>query len=154
MKHPEIKLSQLLGIKTPHAYTLHAASWNGKEHPLVAYLRDPAAWRTEDPWRGERDACSRHYITSLIDLYPEPDTWLFVGIYEVVQPNSSSTDTITDSSCESSECAHYIPYSGRLKITLPRPPRGRIFPLEQYLDDMHVAAILPAPYTGQPGNRR
>ena len=139
MKHPVIKLAQLLNIENPHVYTLYVARWNGRDQPLDVYVRDAAEWQNWNRYRGDRDEFFRDYILSIIDFYPEPDTWLFGGIYKVEKRNTTGNT----SSYEITECTEYTPYIGRLKITLPRPPRGRDFYLENYLDDMHVAAILP-----------
>lgn len=142
MEHPVIKIAQLLNIENPHVYKLHAARWNGTEQPLDVYVRDAAEWQNWNRYRGERDEFSRDYILSIIDFYLEPDTWLFGGIYKVVQRTNKNYDF----SYGITECTEYTPYVGRLKIALPRPPRGRSFYLENFLDDMHVAEILPKCY--------
>lgn len=46
------------------------------------------------------------------------------------------------------ELPAFAPFVGRLKIGLPKPPRGRSFRLERYLKEMAVVEVLREPYCG------
>lgn len=141
----EIKLSEIIKIENIHKYKFHAARWNGYDQPLDVYVRDTNEWFHWNTWRNTKDEFSRDYIFSLIDFYPETDTWLFGGIYKVL----SRSDVQKNHSYEIEEIKEYSPFIGRLKIHLPKPPRGRAFYLENYYENMMVSEILKEPYTGE-----
>src|SRR5215203_6808719 len=79
-----IHLSSVLQISNPKAYKAHLASWNGKDQPLDVFVRDRKEWDLWNTWRSGKDEFNRKYILSLIHFYPEPDIWLFGGIYKVL----------------------------------------------------------------------
>jgi len=141
----EIKLSNIIKIENIHEYKFHAARWNGYDQPLDVYVRDTKEWFNWNTWRNVKNEFSRDYIFSLIDFYHETDTWLFGGIYKVL----SRSDVQKDYSYKVEEIKKYSPFIGRLKIHLPKPPRGRAFYLENYYENMMVSEILKEPYTGE-----
>ncbi len=81
----------------------------------------------------------------MINFYPEKDTWLFGGIYEVVDKKEVNKSH----SYKIKEVEKYADYVGRLKIKLEKPSRGRAFKLENHLDKMMVSEILKQPYSGE-----
>ncbi|EAR61911.1 GIY-YIG nuclease family protein [Neptuniibacter caesariensis] len=141
----DIPLSNIIHIDDPSKYKFHAARWNGGDQPLDVYVRDKGEWFQWNTWRSSKDEFSRQYIFSLIDFYPESDTWLFGGIYRVLHRG----DVAHDHSYEIEELPEFSPYVGRLKIKLPKPSRGRAFYLENHLENMMVSEILKQPYSGE-----
>jgi len=139
----EIPITQIFKIDDPTKYKFHAARWNGDEQPLDVYVRDKNEWFHWNTWRNNKDEFSRQYIFSLIDFYPETDTWLFGGIYEVLKRGIPKSH-----SYEIKEIVEYSTYVGRLKVKLTKPSRGRAFLLEKHLDKMKIAEILKEPYSG------
>lgn len=140
-----ILLPQVYSIEQPRDYKLHLACWNGSDQPLDLFVRDRAEWNNWNRWRGQRDDFSRKFIFALMDFYPEKDTWLFGGEYEVLSRkpinNSHSYDVeLVDRSC---------PFVGRLKISLKRPGRLRAINLEKHYGNLVLSEILPAPYSGE-----
>lgn len=141
----DIPVSKLIDINNPGEFKFHAARWNGESRPLDVYVRDKKEWFGWNTWRNDKDEFSRRYIFSLIDFYPENNTWLFGGIYEVVKRNNVPQSH----SYEIKELTDYSAYVGRLKIKLEKPSRGRAFYLEHHFDNMMVSEILKQPYSGE-----
>jgi hypothetical protein len=140
----EIKITDIICIEEPEKYKFHAARWNGQDQPLDVYVRDTNEWLYWNRWRSNKNVFSREYIFSLIDFYPEKDTWLFGGIFKVLKRNNISQDF----SYEIEEIDKYNPYVGRLKVKLQKPPRCRAFYLENHIEDMYVSEILKETYSG------
>lgn len=140
----KIPLQRLLNIEEPKLYKFHCARWNGEHQPLDVYVNDKEDWFLWNTWRSTKNEFTRKYIFSLIDFYPENNTWLFGGIYEVVdRPNIPNSH-----SYKIRELKEYSIYVGRLKVHLPKPSRGRAFYLERYIDQMMVSEILKEEYSG------
>ena len=140
-----IKVNDLFRIEDPRQYKLHAARWNGKEQPLEVFVRSREEWLNWNRWRNKKDEFNRRYIFSLIDYYHGNDTWLFGGIFEVVD---RGTD-VYNYSYKIEEIQDYNPYVGRLKVGLKKPSRGKAFRLEKHLGDMVVSEVLQLPYSGE-----
>lgn len=143
----EIKVTDIISIEEPEKHKFHAARWNGQDQPLDVYVRDKNEWYNWNRFRSNKDEVefSRDYIFSLIDFYPETDTWLFGGIYKVLKRNNIDHDF----SYEIEELDEYKAYVGRMKVKLKKPPRGRAFKLENYIKDMYVSEILKEKYSGE-----
>jgi len=139
-----IAVTDLIKIDDPKKFKFHAARWNGYNQPLDVYVRDKSEWFQWNTWRNNKDELSRQYVFSLIDFYPENDIWLFGGIYEITKRNNVANSH----SYEIKELTEYSPYIGRLKISLPKPSRGRAFYLEHHIENMYVSEILKEPYSG------
>ncbi len=140
-----ISITKIIRIDDPRKFKLHAARWNGKDHPLEVFVRDKKEWLAWNTWRNRKDEFSRRYIFSLIDFYHEKNMWLFGGIYEVVNRHN-----IPDShGYEIKEMDDFSGYVGRLKIKLEKPSRGRAFYLENHIDKMKVSEILKQSYSGE-----
>ena len=86
----DIKVENLLIIDDVRKYKIHFAVWNRVEQPLDVFVRDREEWKGWNSWRGNRDDYSREYIFSLIRYYPQPDKWLFGGIFKVVERKQDS----------------------------------------------------------------
>jgi len=138
----DIKVENLLNIDNVRKYKIHFAVWNSVEQPLDVFVRDREEWKGWNSWRGNRDDYSREYIFSLIRYYPQPDKWLFGGIFKVVERKQDSYVVNLDDK--------YKEYVGRLLIHYPGPRvRGRAFYLENHYSSLLVSQILDKPYSGE-----
>jgi hypothetical protein len=140
-----IFLHDLITINTPQDYKLHLASWNGHQHPLDVFVQDKERWEGWNTWRGEKNDFNRKYIFSLIDSYQEKHTWLFGGVYEVLERGvakgaQSYSVALTD---------QYKDMIGRLKVHFVRPGRTRALKFENHLDSFSVAELLKSEYSGE-----
>ena len=108
---------------------------------MDVFVRDRSEWDGWNAWRGAKDDFNRTYIFSLIDFYPEPDHWLFGGIYKVVErpSNRYRIKRVPDQEA----------LVGRLKVRFKRPSRTRSVKLEKYYSHMVVSELLAEPYTGE-----
>jgi len=141
----EIPITKIIKIDSINKFKLHAARWNGEYQPLDVYVRDKNEWFGWNTWRNNKNEFSRDFVFSLIDFYPEKDTWLFGGIYEILKRNNIPNSH----SYEIKELNEYSPYVGRLKIKLEKPSRGRAFYLENHIEKMKVSEILKEQYSGE-----
>lgn len=140
-----LRLESLLEITEPKGYKVHLASWNGENQPLDVFVRDRKEWDKWNSWRSTKDEFNRPYILSLIDFHPDPGTWLFGGIYEVLaRSGENHSHSYTVEAVQEHESL-----VGRLKIGFARPGRIRSIKLENYLDRMSVLEFLREPYTGE-----
>jgi hypothetical protein len=140
-----LPLSSLLPIANPKDYKVHLACWNGENQPLDVFVRDREEWNQWNTWRTGTDQFNRPGILALIDFYPEPDIWLFGGVYKVLlrAPVNHSH------SYKVEEGADYAELVGRLKIRFTRPGRNRAVKLENYFEQMIVSELLKEPYAGE-----
>ena len=100
-------------------YKLHFAK-NSGERPLDVFMysftNGTDDWEKWNRWSNGKDDFNRKYIFSLIQYHPENDTWLFGGIWEVV-------DKIQPFPREAGYhykvqlCDKYKKFIGRLKIS-------------------------------------
>lgn len=140
-----MKLSRLVELEDPTKYKMHLASWNGESRPLDVFVRDKAEWSLWNSWRSSKDDFNRKFILSLVEFYPDPGTWLFGGIYEVLSRGSvdhshSYTVALTKQGEE---------LIGRLKIRFSRSGRAKAIRLENYIEDLIVDELFKSGYTGQ-----
>jgi hypothetical protein len=139
-----VKLDSILPIANPQEYKLHLACWNGADNPLDVFVRSREEWERWNTWRGQKDEFNRNYILSLIAFYPDPDIWLFGGIYKVLTRGANNAHSYRVALDKNSQ-----EFVGRLKVSLKRPARAKAFRLENYYKDIIVAEILREPYTGE-----
>jgi len=141
----DIQLSHILPLAHPEEFKLHLASWNGSDQPLDVFVRSRVSWDGWNRWRGKRNDFNRKFIFSLIDFYPEKDTWLFGGAYRV-----ASRKKVTNGlGYEIESLKESEPFIGRLKISLKRPSRIRALYLEKHYENLIVKEILGTPYAGE-----
>jgi len=140
-----IKMSSVLPIENPERYKMHLAHWNGKTQPLDDFVKDRSAWESWNTWRSSKNEFNRQFILALIEFYPEPDVWLFGGIFEVLDRGKA----INASSYKIRMVEDGQLFVGRLKLRLKRPARSRAFRLENYYADIEVSELLKEPYTGE-----
>ena len=65
-------------------YKLHLAAYNGEEQPLDVYRRNNGDWKRWNEYRGNKNDFNRKRIFCLIPDYSSPDTYVFAGIFDVV----------------------------------------------------------------------
>ena len=143
-KHADIPLTEIIEIKEPEKYKLHAARWNKRDQPLDVYVRDKKEWRGWNTWRGASDAFNRQYIFSMMDFYHESNMWLFGGIYEV----TGRGEKHSPGSYEVRDLSEHSRFIGRLKIKTELP-RNKALRLENWIDTMKMSEILKEPYSGE-----
>ena len=68
-------------------YKIHFAKYDKENEPLDVYMRSFDEWTDWNRWSNGKNEFNRKYIFSLINFYPETDTWLFGGIWEVLKIN-------------------------------------------------------------------
>jgi hypothetical protein len=144
----KIHASNLLKIADTDVklYKLHLAGWNRIDHPLDVFSGGWSDWMDWNEWRGNKDDFNRDYILSLIQFYPEPDKWLFGGIFKVVERFQDYAATKRGYRLEVMDIHKEM--IGRLKIDFHRYQgmRGRSFKLERYYKEFVVSEILRQPY--------
>jgi hypothetical protein len=142
---PAINLTKVFPVVQPEQYKLHLACWNGENQPLDVFVRDRNEWDGWNAYRGRRNDFSRDFIFSLIDFYPERNTWLFGGVYKilsrrmVVQGMGYEVKLVDDSK----------PFIGRLKLVFKRPSRNKAVNFEKHYHNLIVSELLPKPYSGE-----
>jgi hypothetical protein len=140
----EIQLKEILNIQNPEMYKLHLGGLNEDGiHPLDEYIKDISIWKSWNEWRGSKNDWNREYIFSMIDFYPKINTWLFGGIFKVLERKNSSYVI--------EEVEEYQKFSGRLLLSFERYQglRGRAFLLEGFIDSITVNQILEYKYSGE-----
>ncbi len=136
-----INLIGILPIQNSRNYKLHLASRNKNYQPLDVFVRSKEEWEGWQRYKGKRNNFNRKYIFSLIDFYPEPDIWIFGGIYEVILRDARGYKVRLEESSKE--------LIGRLKVHFERPGRARVVKLEKYYDKMVLSEILKECYTGE-----
>jgi hypothetical protein len=144
MLNPSL-LKDLFPISNPEKYKIHLANWNGERQPLDVFSEDREEWRKWNCWRGEKDEFNRDYIFSIIDFYREPNTWLFGGIYKVI----NRTDKRRSHGYDVELTDQLSSIIGRAKLSFKRPGRAKSLRLENYLDQFELSEILKQPYNGE-----
>jgi hypothetical protein len=134
-------LENFMLIENLNEYKVHFAKWNGSNQPLDVFTRDRREWQGWQEYRPERDDFNRRYIFSLVSFYHEADTWLFGGIFEVV--NRLSDRYIVQLSDIASE------FIGRLKLRSPYKGRTVRVNMESQYKEFEVVEILPEQFAGR-----
>ena len=136
-----ILLPDIFPITTPAEFKLHFARWNGDNQPLDVWVQDRDRWRGWQEHRPARNAFNRRYIFTLIHFYHETDTWLFGGLFRVVQRQPDRYEVaLTD---------HGAGFVGRLKLRSSYRQRATRVNFENHYRDFEVQEILREPYAGR-----
>lgn len=139
--HTDIPLSDIIRIDDPESYKLHFAKWDGRAQPLDDYLRDWDWWAGwQRYWPGRNDFNLPH-VFSLMSFYPEPDVWLFGGIWRIIDRRPDAYEVALDD-----RAAAFI---GRLKVRYRYKDRATRPFLAKHYDQMVVSELLRDPYTGR-----
>lgn len=138
-----IKLSDILDLGDIKEYKAHCAVYNGKDQPLDDFARNIEDWHEWNKFKGTKNDFNRKYIFSLISFYHEPDTWLFGGIYKVIEVDPITNKYIIELDKTASQ------FIGRLKMKFKLIGRQRRIKLENIFNEIIVSEILKEPYSGQ-----
>lgn len=142
----EIYLSEIMTeLKPFEEYKVHFAKPDENE-PLDVYMRDFDEWKKWNEWSNGRDEFNRKYIFSLISFYPERDTWLFGGIWEVIGKDFENGGLYPYTV---KLCDDYKKLIGRLKIKYAHKDRSVRNKMEKYFPNLVLKEILPEPYSIQ-----
>ena len=139
-----ITMQDVIRVDNLEQYKLHLASWNGDEHPLDVFVADHNAWIGWNKWKNkDKNDWTREFVFSVIEFYPRTDSWLFGGVFEVIDRHEDRY--------ELEEVGDYKKFVGRVILSFHRYQgmRGRAFLLENYIDHFTVAEILPSVYGGE-----
>lgn len=125
-------------------YKIHFAKPD-KTEPLDAYMRDFNEWELWNRWStsGKNDF-NRKYIFSLMKFYPECDTWLFGGIWEVLERDFEHGGQYP---YKILLCDKYKNFIGRLKIQYSHREKQVRNKMENYFPQLVVKGILEEPYS-------
>lgn len=134
-----IKLRDIMPLENLEEFKIHVAKYNGEEEPLDVFIDDFNEWKSWHNWKGYNDRFSRKYIISFIDFYPQKGTFLFGGIFEVIERYE---DHYTVKLLEK-----YENFIGRLKVLGIKSSRGSSFYLENYYDNIIVEELLTERYS-------
>ena len=145
----EIRLADVMtNLKPRDQYKIHFAKRSEGEEPLDVFTWDFEKWRNWNRWSNGKNDFNRQYIFSLINFYPEYDTWLFGGIWEVKERNFENYDRNTNPYPYTIElCPDYKGLIGRLKIRYAHHERVVRNKMELYFDSFILKEILPEPYS-------
>lgn len=136
-----ILLRDIWPIEAPQDFKVHFARWNNDAQPLEVFVRDRQEWQGWQEYRPKRDEFSRPYIFTLAQFYHETDSWLFGGVYEVLERHADRYRVeLLD------EGAGFI---GRLKLHSGYRGRSTRLNFENHYSDFAVQEILREPYTGR-----
>lgn len=137
----DIALADIWKIENLRDYKVHFARWNKQNQPLEVFVRDKDEWKEwQEYWPGRNDF-NRRYIFSLAQFYHETDSWLFGGIYEVLQRYGDRYKVaLTDIG------AGFI---GRLKLRSDYRSRTTRVDFESRYYDLVVQEILRESYSGR-----
>jgi len=137
----EIKLADILDLGNLKQYKAHCAVWNGKNQPLDVFARNREEWHGWNSYKGQNNEFNRQYIFSLMSFYPEENTWLFGGVYEVL--------SVEEDSYKIRLVGQASEFIGRLKLQFKLVGKNRRRKLECLYSDFIVTEILKEPYSGQ-----
>lgn len=126
-------------------YKLHFAKMAGGSRPLDVFMQSYTDgsddWKNWNRWSNGKDEFNRKYIFSLIQYHLENDTWLFGGIWEVIDKEEPFPRTegypYTIKLCDA-----YKKFIGRLKITYAHKDRSVRNRMENYFPDLVVKELL------------
>ena len=136
-----IMLKKVFPIENLSDYKVHFAKWNQKNQPLDVFTKDRQEWQGWQEYRPTRDDFNRPMIFALASFYHEPATWLFGGIFKVLNRYDDRYEVeLTNIGAD---------FIGRLKLRSPYNSRAVRVNMEGQYDDFEVAKILREPYTGR-----
>ncbi len=149
MAKSNIPIKQLLSLPDEiiSDCKIHFAKYNGYDNPLDLFLNNPDEIKGWNEWRGHKNDFNRTYIFTVIQFPKRADRWLFVGIYKVVKRYDDFWNTEHGYDVELTNlCGDLI---GRLIVDYYFDyPHGRSVIMENYLDYISIAEILPSKYDG------
>lgn len=148
IKVDKIYVSELMNELKPYEqYKMHFAKYDKENEPLDVFMRSFDEWKGWNCWSNGKDDFNRKFIFSLIYFYPEPDTWLFGGIWEVIK---TKYDGPKVEGYDINLCDDYKKYIGRLKISYSHRDRAVRNRMENYFPELVVKEVLPEMYSVLP----
>lgn len=136
-----ILLKEIWPIADLQGYKCHYARWNNVDQPLDVWVRDRREWQGWQEYRPARDDFNRPHIFSLIQFYHESDTWLFGGVFDVIERLADRYVV------ELSE--HGANFTGRLILRSSYRNRSTRVNFDNHYADFEVSEILKEPYSGE-----
>jgi|GEM_PF-5831542 len=141
-----IRSNNIFNIRNPELYKLYLARENKKgEKPLDVFVEsyeewiDWVSWRSDEEKKKNQDVWNRKYIFSVMDFYPQKklNRWLFGGIFRVIIRYNNGNYEIK-------EVKEYEDFIGRVLLSYQRTPPsgGRVFNLENFINDFSIEQIL------------
>lgn len=137
-----LKLSSVFPNLDPMDFKIHFARCANGIEPLDEYIEGMDIWKEWNTYSNGKNWFNRKYIFSLINFYPEEDTWLFGGVWEIISRSSRRVNH----PYEIKLVSFYTPFMGRLKIYYPYKSRTTRVNMENHFGDMLVKEILAEPY--------
>jgi len=138
-----LTLSSIFQIENPQNYKVHVARYNGQQQPLDVFVKSEEEWFGWNSWRNQKDEFNQEYILSIIAFYPERETWLFGGIFRVLERGGTGAFGYKIEQVETGQ-----ELIGRLKLR-GAISRGRSFLMPTIEDRLTISEILREPYGGQ-----
>ena len=136
-----IFLRDIWPIAEAEAYKLHFARWNGENQPLEVWARDKDEWQGWQEYRPTRNVFNRPYIFTLIQFYHETDSWLFGGVFRVLNRFPDRYEVgLTEQGAG---------FLGRLKVRSNYRQRSTRVNFENHFPDLEIQEILREPYSGR-----
>jgi len=136
-----ILLSDIWSIANPEDYKIHFARWNKHVEPLEVFVRDKKEWQGWQEYRPTRDEFNRPLIFSIVQFYHETDSWLFGGIYKVLERHDDRYEVALQDDGRG--------FIGRLKLHSPYRGRTTRAKFENHYNEFTVLEILREPYSGR-----
>ena len=140
----KIKVQDIIPVDDPIQYKLHLACRNKEGiSPLDEYVADPERWVGWNEWRGNKNDWTREFVFSVMEFYPRYDSWLFGGIFRVIERH--------DDCYQLEELEKYKKFVGRVLLSFHRYQgmRWRAYYLENYIQEFEIVEILPSVYRGE-----
>jgi hypothetical protein len=137
-----IQLTDIWPIADQDDFKIHFARWNYHAQPLEVMARSRDEWRGWQEYYPGRNDFNLPYIFSLAQFYQEPDTWMFGGIYRIIERHADRY--VVE---ETDRGADFI---GRLKLTSPYRSRTTRTFMQPHSSEFIVKEITLEPYNGLP----
>ncbi len=135
-----IFLKDIFSIENTGDYKIHFARYNQYNQPLDAWIN--GEWeRWQEYWPG-RDDFNKPFIFSLMSFYHEPNTWLYGGIFKVIERKKNEYYRVELTNIGKN-------FIGRLKINYPYPDRATRPHMMPHYNKFEVKEILPEAYSGR-----
>lgn len=134
-------LREIWPIKNTSEFKIHFARYNQRSRPLDVWVRSKSEWQGWQEYRPKNNDFNRPYIFSLIQFHHEPDTWLFGGVFKVLERHDDRYEVeLTDMGKS---------FIGRLKIKYSHKKRATRTHMEPHYSKFEVKEILSEPYSGR-----
>ena len=136
-----IRLGDIWPLQNTTEYKVHFARWNGDSQPLEVFVRSRDEWQKWQQYRPGRNDFNRPRIFALAQFYHETDTWLFGGVYDVLdRPKTHYEVSLSQEG---------VGFIGRLKLRSGYRGRTTRANLENHYEEFEVQEILREPYSGR-----